>query len=115
MTFLREQDIYGHQMQLNYAGKEAFKTSFGGSMTLLTRLFLAIYFIVQFLTVINKDSSNIVSTHNTRNLIKDNFTLTLNESQFSIAVRLVYVANPSGKLPKAVPENIFQYFSIKIS
>ena len=43
--FVKNKDVFGHQMQLNFAGEDTYKTHFGGLMTLLSRLVIVIYLI----------------------------------------------------------------------
>jgi hypothetical protein len=44
-SFLRNQDVFGHQMQLNFGGEDTFKTTFGGLMTVMSRLAIVIFLI----------------------------------------------------------------------
>ncbi len=77
-VFLRDQDIFGHQMQLNFNGEDTFKTSFGGFISLFSRAAVIIYMIFQLSMVLNNDQTNVTTTRFTRNLLKDKHKVELN-------------------------------------
>ena len=114
-VFLRDQDIFGHQMQLNFNGEDTFKTSFGGFISLFSRAAVIIYMIFQLSLVLNNDQTNVTTTRFTRNLLKDKHKVELNQTNFNIAFRLVYVAEPGGLYtPPVKIENVYKYFNLRV-
>lgn len=61
-----------------------------------------------------KDQTKISSTQFTRDLIKDNHTIQLNQTNFNVAFRLVFVATPSGRDPPKRIDNVYRYFSLRV-
>ena len=50
-------DAYGHQINLTYKNDSSFKTTFGGLVTILTRLGIFAYFILEMNTVFQRKST----------------------------------------------------------
>ena len=83
-------------------------------MTILTRFAILLFFLFQLAVVFTNDQVNITTTQFTRNLINDNHTIELNQTNFNIAFRVVYVKQPRGKDPPFLVADIYRFFSIKV-
>ena len=69
---LRDQDMYGHQINLTYKNSSTFKSTFGGISTLIMRIAILAYLVSQLIQVINKNST-LTTTEKIRNLIIDDY------------------------------------------
>lgn len=109
-SILRSVDSYGKPMLLNHKNSSTFNTAFGGLLTVCCWIGILIYLVIELISVINRSSIALTTSLNQRNLLFDNSSITLNSTNFDIAVHLELFV---GSLPNDT--EIDQYFNIKIS
>ncbi len=53
---LRAIDLYGHPINLTYKGETTYKSLVGAFFTIITRIGILTFFVLEIINVINKDS-----------------------------------------------------------
>ena len=61
--YVRKLDQYGYRVHINYDGDETFKTFFGGTMSIISRILIVVYFGFVLNAVINRQRSNITQMY----------------------------------------------------
>lgn len=97
-------------MHLNYNGDETFKTVFGGSLTLFSRILILVYLSILFNAVFSRSRSNITEMYKYKNLVFDEELIKFTPENLEVSILINY--SPDQRLIKV--ENIFQYFSVKL-
>ena len=83
-------DIYGHPINLTYKEHETYKSVLGGVFTIISRLLVCIYLILEFKSVVDKKST-ITSTEKIINIATNSTQYTLDQNMFDFAVRINYM------------------------
>eukprot|EP00347_Sterkiella_histriomuscorum_P023350 403334981 len=105
-SFLRKMDVFGHPITFTYKHNDSFKSSIGGVFTLLFRIGILVYFLIEISSVFQKKSTIQNSTY-IRNLSVDKTQTNLDPSNFDIAVSM-FMYN------ETVKNNLSKYFKIQI-
>eukprot|EP00347_Sterkiella_histriomuscorum_P022016 403331978 len=105
-------DAYGHPIGLTYQDKRTFKSALGGGVTVLARLGILVFLIIEIIGVINKQSI-LKTTSLTRNLTIDETEYSFDQSNYDIAIRLNYLL----ELYKGIQVNevLHQYAFVQVS
>ena len=82
-------DIYGHPINLTYKEHDTYRSFVGGVFTIISRLIVCIYLILELKSVVEKKST-ITSTAKIINTATDNTHYTLDQNMFDFAVRINY-------------------------
>ncbi len=88
---LRKIDRFGHPISLTYKNETTFKSSFGGTMTLLSILTLLAYFGVLLSQIIYSENYSITNSRFIRNLYLDDTAYDFDTSNFDLAFHLSYL------------------------
>eukprot|EP00347_Sterkiella_histriomuscorum_P017583 403348782 len=83
---LRSIDQFGHPIQLNYKGEEAFKSSIGGIFTIIS-LFLVIGYFSLLIKALTENDSDIKAIIGYKDYFKQSFEVNVNDT-FDFAVRI---------------------------
>eukprot|EP00347_Sterkiella_histriomuscorum_P003054 403365765 len=83
-NFIKSLDSFGHPIQFTYNNSSTFKSTIGGYLTLVARLGIVIYLILELINVAQKKSSIRFSTY-IRDLATDKSEYTIDQSQFDLA------------------------------
>ncbi len=87
---MRKTDQYGYRVHINYNGDETFKTTFGGSMTILSRFLIIVYLAFLLNTVIARSRTNITEMYKYKNLVFDEELITLRPENLEVAILINY-------------------------
>ena len=87
---MRSLDIYGHPINLTYKEHDTYKSVLGGAFTIISRLIVFIYLILELKSVSDKKST-ITTTAKIINTATDTIQYTLDQSMFDFAVNINYL------------------------
>ena len=96
---------------MNYDGEETFKTVFGGSFTLFSRLIFLVYLSFLCNIVFTRSSAHITEKYKYRDLLHDNQLIQVKPENFELSILIQY--SPDRGMIKV--DNIFQYVSVKMA
>eukprot|EP00347_Sterkiella_histriomuscorum_P010053 403338865 len=103
---IRNNDAFGHPITLSYKDSSTYKSVFGGIVTLFSRIALFAYFLVQIISVWQRQTYNIATSTTYENLSVSGKQIILNTSNFDIGLGIFRGENYTYSL------DYFEYFSI---
>ena len=110
---LRNIDAYGHPINLTYKNDTTYKSLLGGAATILTRIGIFAFFLVELMNVINKKDS-IRTSSIVRDFAIDPTVYTLNETVFDLAVNFYY-NNADDPKQSEISKNMHQYMEVIVT
>ena len=88
-SLLRTQDNYGHPINLTYKSDTTYKSTLGGVLSLIAKIGMIIFFIVELKNVFSKQF-RLTVTEKLINTAIDPASIHLDRHKFDFAVRIVY-------------------------
>lgn len=107
---MKDYDMYGRSITFTYKGEEEYKTYIGGFISVIILTIMAIYFYLQITTLIFKKDTSKATVSLVRDLLKDEESLSLLETDFSVAFSLI---NEDGAFTST--DNFTQYLDLEVT
>ncbi|CDW88841.1 UNKNOWN [Stylonychia lemnae] len=110
LNCIKQQDMYGRPITLTYQKSQTFKSVIGGIFTLITRLSILVFFLLELANVLRKQST-IKNSNYIRDLANDLTEYQFDQSNFDIAVSLSYMNDWT----QSITPVIYRYALVSIS
>eukprot|EP00347_Sterkiella_histriomuscorum_P017935 403347419 len=88
LRFIKSSDAFGHPITLSYKDSSTYKSIFGGVVTLLARISLLVYFLIQITSVFQRQVCYITASTTYENLGNSQRTVNLNKDNFDIGLAI---------------------------
>eukprot|EP00347_Sterkiella_histriomuscorum_P014184 403361841 len=103
---IRNLDSYGHPISLSYKDSSTYKSVFGGIFTLIARIGLLAYFLVDISQVFQKQRYQITLSTTFRDLVTSEKQILLNRNNFDVAVAVYKTDSP------VYSTDFYEYFTV---